>query len=212
VKEANVPTLVDHLQEYLTRPDVGERMKPLQTVCDGLLRAFRGFCEQIGAVIQRMAESRPSPGYEPWLIERGSNPILARMIALRGAVSGIIAVKPEGDKVSRMAVSSAKFEARQVLLPERAPWLADLEGERDYNPAPGLERIQAVVLAINSADDERNPPETGIMERQLKRVRNARLFLIPGSEETAGHLTTAFAKFWKQPVQELLQTASRIGK
>ena len=48
---------------------------------------------------------------------------------LRGAVSGIIAVKPEGDKVSRMAVASAKFEARQVLLPERAPWLADLEAE-----------------------------------------------------------------------------------
>jgi predicted phage terminase large subunit-like protein len=48
---------------------------------------------------------------------------------LRGAVSGIIAVKPEGDKVSRMAVASAKFEARQVLVPERAPWLADLESE-----------------------------------------------------------------------------------
>jgi predicted phage terminase large subunit-like protein len=48
---------------------------------------------------------------------------------LRGAVSGIIAVKPEGDKVSRMAVASAKFEARQVMLPERAPWLADLEAE-----------------------------------------------------------------------------------
>jgi predicted phage terminase large subunit-like protein len=48
---------------------------------------------------------------------------------LRGTVSGIIAVKPEGDKVSRMAVASAKFEARQVLLPERAPWLADLEAE-----------------------------------------------------------------------------------
>jgi hypothetical protein len=81
VKEANVPTLVDHLQEYLTRPDVVERMKPLQTACDGLLRAFSGFCKQMGAVVQRAAESPPSPGYEPWLIERGSNPILARMMA-----------------------------------------------------------------------------------------------------------------------------------
>ncbi len=86
------------------------------------------------------------------------------------------------------------------------------DASRDYNPAPGLERIQAAVLAINSADDERNPPETGIMERELKRVKNARLLLIPGSEETAGHLTIAFAKFWKQPVQELLQTAPRMGK
>jgi predicted phage terminase large subunit-like protein len=48
---------------------------------------------------------------------------------LRGTVSGIIAVKPDGDKVSRMAVASAKFEAGQVLLPEQAPWLADLEAE-----------------------------------------------------------------------------------
>lgn len=48
---------------------------------------------------------------------------------LRGRVAGIIAVKPEGDKISRMAVASAKFEAGQVFLPERAPWLADLESE-----------------------------------------------------------------------------------
>jgi predicted phage terminase large subunit-like protein len=48
---------------------------------------------------------------------------------LRGLASGIIAVKPESDKVSRMAVASARFEAGEALLPERAPWLADLEAE-----------------------------------------------------------------------------------
>jgi predicted phage terminase large subunit-like protein len=48
---------------------------------------------------------------------------------LKGRVSGIIAVKAKGDKASRMAVASAKFEAGQALLPERAPWLADLEAE-----------------------------------------------------------------------------------
>jgi predicted phage terminase large subunit-like protein len=48
---------------------------------------------------------------------------------LRGVVSGIVPITPEGDKVSRMAVASAKFEAGQVFLPERAPWLADLEAE-----------------------------------------------------------------------------------
>jgi homoserine O-acetyltransferase len=46
------------------------------------------------------------------------------------------------------------------------------------------------------------------MERELKRVKNARLFLIPASDGTRGHLTTGFARFWKQPVQELLQTVS----
>ena len=79
-------------------------------------------------------------------------------------------------------------EAADKLLDARlaAPFPLDAndvlymwDASRDYNPAPGLERIQAAVLAINSADDERNPPETGIMERELKRVKNARLFLNP---------------------------------
>ena len=100
------------------------------------------------------------------------------------------------------------------LVDERlaAPFAADAndflyqwDASRDYNPAPGLERIQAAVLAVNSADDERNPPETGIMERELKRVKNARLYLIPASADTRGHGTVAMAKFWKQQVQELLQ-------
>jgi homoserine O-acetyltransferase len=81
----------------------------------------------------------------------------------------------------------------------------------DYDPSPGLERIRATVLAINSADDERYPPETGIMERELKRIKNANLVLIPASDDTRGHITTFFAKFWKQQVQDLLRTAPPIG-
>jgi homoserine O-acetyltransferase len=79
----------------------------------------------------------------------------------------------------------------------------------DYDAAPGLEKIKAVVLAINAADDERNPPETGLTERALKRVKNARLHLIPASEDTSGHGTTGNAKFYKQQLQELLDTAPR---
>jgi homoserine O-acetyltransferase len=75
----------------------------------------------------------------------------------------------------------------------------------DYNPSPGLEKIQAAVLAINAADDERNPPETGIMERELKRIRNARLLLIPASESTAGHGTTGNAKWWKAQMADWLR-------
>jgi predicted phage terminase large subunit-like protein len=54
---------------------------------------------------------------------------IALVQELVAKVSGIIAVKPTGDKVSRMAVASAKFEAGQVWLPERASWLPDLEAE-----------------------------------------------------------------------------------
>jgi homoserine O-acetyltransferase len=97
-----------------------------------------------------------------------------------------------------------------------APFKADAnnfvyqwDSSRDYNAAPGLERIQAALLAINAADDERNPPETGIMERELKRVKNGRLYLIPASEDTRGHGTTGNAKFWAKQLGEFLQTVPK---
>jgi homoserine O-acetyltransferase/O-succinyltransferase len=79
----------------------------------------------------------------------------------------------------------------------------------DYDPAPGLEKITTSVLAINSADDERNPPETGIMMEALKHVRNAKLLLIPASPQTSGHLTTGNAKFYKDDLRRLLDEAPK---
>ena len=83
------------------------------------------------------------------------------------------------------------------------------DSSRDYDPSGSLEKIQAAVLVLNSADDERNPPETGILDRELKRVKSARYYLIPASDATAGHGTTAQAKFWKPQLVELLQNAPR---
>ena len=104
------------------------------------------------------------------------------------------------------------------LLDDRlaAPFKADAndflyqwESSGDYDASPGLDKIEAALLAINSADDERNPPETGITERELKRVKNGKLYLIPASEETRGHGTTGMAKFYKQPLLQLLQATPR---
>jgi homoserine O-acetyltransferase len=81
------------------------------------------------------------------------------------------------------------------------------ESSHDYNAAPGLERIGATLLAINAADDERNPPETGLMDAALKRVKSGKLYLIPASTETRGHGTTGSATLYKQQLQELLQSA-----
>src|SRR4029450_5702562 len=86
------------------------------------------------------------------------------------------------------------------------------ESSRDYNASGGLERIQAVLMAINSADDERTPPELGLLDREIKRVKNGRILLIPASDQTAGHGTTFQAKFWKQPLAELLQSSPRGPK
>ena len=91
-------------------------------------------------------------------------------------------------------------------------YLYQWDSSRDYNPSAGLERIQAVLLAINSADDERNPPENGVLEREIKRVKNGHVLLIPASDQTAGHGTTGQARFWKQQLGELLQTAPRAAK
>jgi homoserine O-acetyltransferase len=115
----------------------------------------------------------------------------------------------------RLAPSRGRADA---LLDERlaAPFPLDAndalyqwDASRDYNPAPFLERISATLLAINSADDERNPPELGVMEKELKRVRNARLHLVPGSFDTLGHGTTGNARFWKAQVEALLRDAPR---
>jgi homoserine O-acetyltransferase len=90
-------------------------------------------------------------------------------------------------------------------------YLYQWESSGDYDAAPGLERIKATLLAINAADDERNPPETGLMERALKRVQGGKLLLIPASEATRGHGTTGMAKFYAKALQELLDAAPKRG-
>ena len=85
-------------------------------------------------------------------------------------------------------------------------YLYQWEASGDYDPSPGLARIKAAVLVINAADDERNPPETGLTEAALKQIKNVRLVLIPASADTRGHGTTAMAKFYRQPLGELLQS------
>ncbi|MFO1306403.1 MAG: alpha/beta fold hydrolase [Burkholderiales bacterium] len=99
-----------------------------------------------------------------------------------------------------------------------APFTADAndvlyqwDSSRDFDPSAGLERIQATVLAINSADDERNPPELGVLDREIKRVKNGRVLLIPASENTAGHGTTGMAKFYARELGEVLQSAPRLA-
>ncbi|MEA2905496.1 MAG: homoserine O-acetyltransferase/O-succinyltransferase [Alphaproteobacteria bacterium] len=86
------------------------------------------------------------------------------------------------------------------------------DAARDYDPSPTLEKIKARVLAINAADDERNPIELGILERDIKRVKNGRYYEIPASDQTRGHGTSGDAKYWKHLLPELLNEATLAGK
>ncbi|HEY2881279.1 MAG TPA: alpha/beta fold hydrolase [Pirellulales bacterium] len=80
-----------------------------------------------------------------------------------------------------------------------------LESSTDYNPNPDLEKITAPLLAINSADDLINPPELGVLEREIKRVPHGKAIVIPESSETRGHGTHTRAVVWKNYLAEFLQ-------
>jgi homoserine O-acetyltransferase len=85
--------------------------------------------------------------------------------------------------------------------------LYQIEASHDYDPGPRLEHIAAPLLAINFADDLINPPELGILEREIRRVPRGRAILMPWSAETRGHETQMMAAVWKQYLRQLLDTA-----
>jgi homoserine O-acetyltransferase/O-succinyltransferase len=129
--------------------------------------------------------------------------IAAYGIATGGGTLGYQTLAPTAAKADKMVDD-------RLALPVTADatdYLYQWEASHDYNPSAGMEKIEATLLAINAADDERNPPETGVTDAALKRVKNGRLYLIPASTETRGHLTTGNAKFYARQLQELLQTA-----
>ena len=128
-------------------------------------------------------------------------------IATSGGTLAYQSLAPTREKADKLV------DAREAapFTPDANDFLYQWDSSRDYNPAPGLERITAALLAINSADDERNPPETGLMDQSLKRVKNGHLLLIPASAETRGHGTTGMAKFWNQQLQEFLGTVPQRG-
>ncbi len=87
--------------------------------------------------------------------------------------------------------------------------LYQFEASRDYDPGPDLEKIRAPLMAVNSADDLINPPELGILEREIKRVPNGKAIILPLSPETRGHGTHTVAAVWKQYLEELLASSAR---
>ena len=100
-----------------------------------------------------------------------------------------------------MAVAMRTQDANDILYQVSASW--------DYDPAPGLERIRAPLLAINSADDLINPPELGILEREIKRVKRGEAIVIPLSPQTRGHGTHTLAALWKQHLLKLLSDTAQ---
>ena len=129
-------------------------------------------------------------------------------IATNGGTRALYKAAPTREKADQL-LSERLAQTRSA---DANDLLYQYEASRDYNPTPKLESIKARLLAINSADDERNPAELGIMEREIKRVKHGQYVLIPASDETRGHGTTSSAKWWKRYLAELLQPAAQAAK
>ena len=87
--------------------------------------------------------------------------------------------------------------------------LYQVNASRNYDPFPQLEKIVAQVMWLNSADDFINPPELGIAQREVARLKNGKFLLIPASEQTHGHGSHTWAVLWKQQLVELLEKSAK---
>jgi homoserine O-acetyltransferase len=98
-----------------------------------------------------------------------------------------------------------QFISRTLKTMDANNTLYALESSSDYDPGPDLEKIKVPLLAINTADDLINPPELGILEREIVRVKRGKAVVIPLSDQTRGHGTHTLAAVWKHHLQELLK-------
>jgi homoserine O-acetyltransferase len=131
---------------------------------------------------------------EQMLFLVGSNPVVRQQAMTTLAQSDEVL-----DEYVRTAMASA--DANDVLYQLESSW--------DYDPGPGLEKIQAPLIAINFADDLINPPELRILEREIRRVTKGRAIVMPMTPDTRGHGTHTLAKVWQQYLNELLDLSSR---
>jgi homoserine O-acetyltransferase len=119
-------------------------------------------------------------------------------------------------QLHRANPSRERADAAVTALRERAArtdandMMYQYASSSDYNPSPHLGKIRAPLWAINSADDEVNPPELGILEREIQKVARGRYILIPTSEETRGHGTHSRAVVWKKHLTDLLEVSEPL--
>jgi len=112
--------------------------------------------------------------------------------------------KSDKDVDDRTRAFLASHDANDVVYAVGSSW--------DYDPSKDLEKIVAPVMYVNSTDDFINPPELGIAEREIKRVKRGELVMIQATADTHGHGTHTWAKFWKQDLVRLLQESEPAGK
>jgi len=180
------PTAMDALMPLASLPtQISGRNRAWRRV---VIDAIRNDPEWQGGNYTRQPQSLRTAAEMLWLV--GSNPILRQ--------------KQAPDRAAADRVLD-EYVASYIKTGDANDILYALEASRDYDPGPGLERIQAPLVAVNSADDLINPPELQILEREISRVPKGRAVVVPLSDRTAGHGTHTLAAVWKSALKELLE-------
>jgi len=125
-------------------------------------------------------------------------------------IAGSAPLRMQKDLPTRDAADKYLDESVKRMTAELDAYdfLYAVSASRDYDPLSKLDLIKAPVMFINSADDFINPPELGIAEREIKKVKNGKFVLLPASEQTHGHGTHTWATVWQQYLKELLEQSS----
>ena len=138
---------------------------------------------------------------------------------IRGLTTAVYLLTMMGSVPLQMQKQAPTREAADKMFDETIPArlraydandvIYHFDSSRDYNPAPKLESIKAHLIAVNSADDQINPPELGIAEREIKRVKNGKFILLPITDETRGHGSHTIAPLWQKYLAELLAASEK---
>ena len=109
---------------------------------------------------------------------------------------------PKGEQVDAWY---AEQLPQRLKTAEANDLIYQLEASRTYDPSPDLEKIKAPMTWVNSCDDFIYPPELGLAQTEIKRVKGGKFVLIPCRPDTHGHGTHTWAVFWKADLADLLK-------
>jgi len=139
---------------------------------------------------------------------RGLKAALSLMLVLSGSPRQWLQEAPH-----RAAADAAvdKYLAQRLPKADANDLLYALDASRDYDPAPLLDRIEAPLLALNFADDAINPPELGVLERNIAKVKHGQAIVLPLSDQTRGHQTHTWPELWQAHLAGLLARSKKSG-
>jgi len=136
-------------------------------------------------------------------------------VGLTGAISSLIFMGSSPLQSQKKAPT--RQQAEETLAALEKNYLATLDANdliyqfdasRNYDPSSHLTAIKAPLFAVNSADDEVNPPELGILDKEIKHVAKGRYILLPITDQTSGHGTHSNPAIWGNYLKELLELST----